>query len=196
VSDAALERIRDARILPIVRTDDAGEAEAQVARIVEGGLEVVELTTTIPGWERITETLRDESPELCVGVGTITSAELAAAAVAAGAQFCVTPYPVPAARPVLADAGIPMIEAGFSPSEVLGAAERGVAKLFPAHLGGAQYLRSLLAVAPAARIVPSGGIALEETAQWLTAGAFAVGIGSDLTRGDDVRGRVQAALRA
>jgi 2-dehydro-3-deoxyphosphogluconate aldolase/(4S)-4-hydroxy-2-oxoglutarate aldolase len=194
MNDQTLERIRQARIVPVVRTGEARDAAALVERIRAGGLRVIELTTTIDGWDRLVRTLRAESPELCIGVGTITSGDLAAAAVAAGAQFCVTPYPVPAARPVAEEADIPLIEAGFTPAEVLGAAERGVAKLFPAHVGGVAYLRSLLAVAPHARIMPTGGIPLAETAEWLAAGAFAVGVGSDLTRGD-VRLGLQAALR-
>jgi 2-dehydro-3-deoxyphosphogluconate aldolase/(4S)-4-hydroxy-2-oxoglutarate aldolase len=195
MNDPALERIRQARILPVVRTHDAREAAALVERILDGGLDVVELTTTIPGWDGLVQRLRVQTSELCVGVGTITSEDLASAAVDAGAQFCVTPYPVPPVRVVAERAGIALLEAGLSPSEVLGAAERGVAKLFPAHVGGVQYLRSLLAVAPTARIVPTGGIALAQAAEWLSAGAFAVGVGSDLAHGD-VRVGIREALQS
>jgi 2-dehydro-3-deoxyphosphogluconate aldolase / (4S)-4-hydroxy-2-oxoglutarate aldolase len=194
VNDPTLERIRQARIVPVVRTDDAHQAAALVDRIVEAGLHVVELTTTISDWDDLVGNLRAELAGVCVGVGTITSQELAARAVAAGAEFCVTPYPVPSARAVAEHAGVPLLEGGLSPAEVLGAAERGVAKLFPAHVAGVRYLRSLLAVAPTARIMPTGGIPLAEAADWLAAGAFAVGVGSDLTQGD-VRSRVEEALQ-
>ena len=69
-----------------------------------------------------------------------------------------------------------------------------VAKLFPAHVGGVSYLRSLLAVAPHARIMPTGGIPLASAADWLAAGAFAVGIGGDLTAPGDIAVRVAEAL--
>jgi 2-dehydro-3-deoxyphosphogluconate aldolase / (4S)-4-hydroxy-2-oxoglutarate aldolase len=191
----ALDRIRAARIVPVVRAPDAAVAEELVERIVAGGLDVIELTTTIPRWEELAARLRAAHPGACLGVGTVTSGELAAAAVAAGAEFTVSPFPVPDARPVFERAGIPFLEGGFSPAEVVGAAGRGVAKLFPAHVGGVRYLRTLLAIAPDARIVPTGGIALEDAREWLDAGAFAVGVGGDLARGD-VAARVREALAA
>jgi 2-dehydro-3-deoxyphosphogluconate aldolase / (4S)-4-hydroxy-2-oxoglutarate aldolase len=190
-----LDRIRAARIVPVVRAPDASAAEGLVERIVAGGLDVIELTTTIPGWEGLAARLRSSHPGACVGVGTVTSGELASAAVAAGAEFTVSPFPVPAARPVFESAGIPFLEGGFSPGEVVGAASRGVAKLFPAHVGGVQYLSTLLAIAPDARIVPTGGIALEDARAWLDAGAYAVGVGGDLARGD-VAARMREALAA
>jgi 2-dehydro-3-deoxyphosphogluconate aldolase / (4S)-4-hydroxy-2-oxoglutarate aldolase len=79
---------------------------------------------------------------------------------------------------------------------VFGAARFGVAKLFPAHVGGIAYLRSLLAVEPQARIMPTGGIPLVEAGKWLAAGAFAVGIGSDLTAPGDIVARVREALNS
>ena len=75
-------------------------------------------------------------------------------------------------------ARIPFIEGGFTPAEVAAAAGRGIAKLFPAHVGGPAYLRSLLAVMPGAKIMPTGGIPLAHVQSWLDAGALAVGIGS------------------
>ena len=127
-------------------------------------------------------------------VGTITSTELAERAIASGADFCVSPRLVPGARAALDAAGIPFIEGGLTPTEVLEAASHGVAKLFPAHVGGVRYLRSLLAVAPEARIMPTGGIPLDEVSDWLRAGAIAVGVGSDLTAPGDIASRVREAL--
>jgi 2-dehydro-3-deoxyphosphogluconate aldolase/(4S)-4-hydroxy-2-oxoglutarate aldolase len=191
--DRALGRIAGARVVPVVRSADARTAARLVDRMLEAGLRVVELTTTTPGWAALTARLRASDPELCVGVGTITHPELAAEAVAAGAGFCVTPHPVAGVRRRVEAAGVPLLEGGFTPAEVLAAADRGVAKLFPAHLGGVRYLRTLLGVAPAARIMPTGGVRLGEVSQWLSAGAFAVGVGSDLADGD-VAARLSEAL--
>ena len=91
-------------------------------------------------------------------------------------------------------AGVPFVEGGLTPTEVLDAASHGIAKLFPAHAGGLRYLQSLLAVAPEARIMPTGGIPLDEVRDWLAAGALAVGVGSDLTAPGDIAARVKAAL--
>ncbi len=132
---------------------------------------------------------------MCVGAGTVTTAAFAERAVAVGAEFCVSPCLAPEVRATLAPTGVPLLEGGLTPTEVLGAARHGVAKLFPAHVGGVRYLRSLLAVAPDARIMPTGGIPLAEVRQWLEAGAFAIGIGGDLTAPGDIGARVREALK-
>jgi 2-dehydro-3-deoxyphosphogluconate aldolase / (4S)-4-hydroxy-2-oxoglutarate aldolase len=187
-------RLRRARLVPVIRVGDADEARELIERLVEAELDVVELTTTIPGWAEVASRLRSAHPDLTLGLGTIADAEHARQAVAAGADFCVSPRLVPEARPVLAAAGVPFIEGGLTPTEVLDAASRGIAKLFPAHVGGARYLASLLAVAPEARIMPTGGIPLAEVPKWLEAGAIAVGVGSDLTAPGDIAARVQEVL--
>jgi 2-dehydro-3-deoxyphosphogluconate aldolase/(4S)-4-hydroxy-2-oxoglutarate aldolase len=188
--------IGSARLLPVVRVASADEALGVADRLGDAGLGVVELTATIPGWAGAVTALRDRAPHLTVGAGTLTSADDARAAVDAGAQFLVSPYPAPAVRPVAAAAALPFLEGGFTPGEIADAAARGPAKLFPAHVGGPAYLRSLLAVLPAARIVPTGGIRLPEVAAWLRAGAFAVGVGSDLTAEGDIGERIAQALDA
>jgi 2-dehydro-3-deoxyphosphogluconate aldolase / (4S)-4-hydroxy-2-oxoglutarate aldolase len=189
-------RLRAARLVPVVRVSEETRARQIVERLVDAGLGTVEITTTIPGWDRVVRALLDESPDLLVGVGTVTSADHARAAVQAGAHFCVSPLLVPEARGVLAQDGVPFIEGGLTPTEVWDAASRGIAKLFPAHVGGVGYLRSLLAVAPDARIVPTGGISLGDVAGWLAAGAVAVGVGSDLTAPGDIGARVAEALQS
>jgi 2-dehydro-3-deoxyphosphogluconate aldolase/(4S)-4-hydroxy-2-oxoglutarate aldolase len=187
-------RLRDVRIVPVVRVAAPGRARELVERILEAGLDVVELTTTIPGWAAVAAAVRSEHRNLAVGIGTVTSIEQAEQAIEIGADFCVSPRLVPDARAALDIAGIPFIEGGLTPTEVLDAASRGVAKLFPAHVGGVRYLSSLLAVAPDARIVPTGGIPLDEVSAWLRAGAIAVGVGSDLTAPGDIASRVQEAF--
>jgi 2-dehydro-3-deoxyphosphogluconate aldolase/(4S)-4-hydroxy-2-oxoglutarate aldolase len=89
---------------------------------------------------------------------------------------------------------VPFVEGGLTPTEVLEAASRGAAKLFPAHVGGVRYLTSLLAVAPGAQIMPTGGIPLDEVHDWLAAGALAVGVGNDLMAPGDIAARARRAL--
>jgi 2-dehydro-3-deoxyphosphogluconate aldolase/(4S)-4-hydroxy-2-oxoglutarate aldolase len=189
----ALEtRLRRARIVPVIRAGDPESARRLVERLLGAGLDTVELTTTIPGWQDVVSALRRE--DVFVGVGTIRTGEHARHAVEAGAHFCVSPCLVPGARPVLDAAGVPLIEGGLTPTELLEASSRGIAKLFPAHVGGLEYLRSLLAISPDARIVPTGGIALADAGDWLASGALAVGIGSDLTAPGAIGPRVREAL--
>ena len=127
-------------------------------------------------------------------MGTMTTVADAERALAGGAQFLVSPWPVPAVRPVADEAGVAFLEGACTPAELADAVSRGPVKLFPAHLGGPSYLRSMLAVLPGARIVPTGGIRLGDVGAWLAAGAAAVGVGSDLAAPGDVGQRVRTAL--
>ena len=190
----ALAAIGRAAVVPVVREDSA-ERAVEVARwTVEHGLDVVELTTTIPDWRAALRELREQAPGVTLGVGTLRTPSNAEAAIAEGAQFLVTPHPAPDVRAVADAHGIPLIGGGFTPAEVLEAADLGVAKLFPAHVGGIAFLRSLLALAPRARVVPTGGIALTAVPDWLAAGAFAVGVGSELRPSDQAAADLRAVL--
>jgi 2-dehydro-3-deoxyphosphogluconate aldolase / (4S)-4-hydroxy-2-oxoglutarate aldolase len=188
--------IRDAVILPVVREDDAATALEVAAWLIEQGLGVVELTASTPGWQPAVGELRARAPEVVIGVGTLRTREDAEQAVAAGADFLVTPCPAPAVREVADAAELPVLEGGFTPGEVLAATDRGIAKLFPAHVGGTALLRSILALSPGARIVPTGGIRLADVAAWLDAGAYAVGIGSELRPDPDVAAALRDTLAA
>jgi 2-dehydro-3-deoxyphosphogluconate aldolase / (4S)-4-hydroxy-2-oxoglutarate aldolase len=157
-------------------------------------LNLIEFTATTAGWAEAVSAARGQWPQLVIGAGTLRTEADAEQAVQAGAEFLVSPLPAPGVRAVAERSGLPFVEGGFTPAEIAAAAAMGPAKLFPAHVGGPAYLRSLLAVLPGAAIVPTGGIRLDDVAQWLAAGAVAVGVGSDLTADDDVAGRVKRAL--
>lgn len=188
---APLERIGAARLLPVLRTRDAAEAVDVVAGLTAAGIDVIELTTTIDGWATALERVRSEHPEACVGVGTVLRADTAQAALDGGAQFLVSPRLVPSVRTLARETGTLFVEGGLTPTELMTALDAGgVAKLFPAHAVGPEYLRSLLSVVSGARIVPTGGIPLAQVRTWLDAGAFAVGVGRDLTAAVDIAARV------
>jgi 2-dehydro-3-deoxyphosphogluconate aldolase / (4S)-4-hydroxy-2-oxoglutarate aldolase len=193
-AEVVFNRIRRVRLVPVIRVQQAATALQLVERLLVAGIDVIEVTTTIKGWDEVIETIKRTNSDVCVGAGTVTTPAFAERALAVGAEFCVSPGLVPAVRTALEPASIPLLEGGLTPTEVLAAARHGVAKLFPAHVGGVRYLRSLLAVAPEARIMPTGGIPLADAAQWLEAGAFAIGIGGDLTAPGDIAARVREAL--
>jgi 2-dehydro-3-deoxyphosphogluconate aldolase / (4S)-4-hydroxy-2-oxoglutarate aldolase len=188
-TESALDR---AVVVPVVREESADEARSVAAWLIEQGLEIVELTASTPGWERAVGSLED----VIVGVGTLRTREDAERAVAAGARFLVTPCPAPDVRAVADAANVPLLEGGLTPGEVLAAADRGIAKLFPAHVGGTALLRSILALSPGARIVPTGGIGLADVPAWLDAGAYAVGIGSELRPDPEVATVLRDTLAA
>ena len=185
--------MRAQRIVPVIRAEDGGEARAQGRRCVEAGLRLVELTTTIPSWAETLRESRSQCPDGIFGVGTVTTAEQAEAALGSGAAFLVSPRAAPEARSVGDARGIPVIEAGFTPTEVAAVGTGRVAKLFPAHVGGPAYLGSLRATMPDLQLVPSGGISLGDVPEWLRAGAFAVAVGSDLTAAPGTRGPAAGA---
>jgi 2-dehydro-3-deoxyphosphogluconate aldolase / (4S)-4-hydroxy-2-oxoglutarate aldolase len=183
-------------VVPVVREDGAERALLVAGWLVEQGLDVVELTASTPDWEPAVRALRASAPDVVVGVGTLRTREDAELAVAAGADFLVTPCPAPAVREVAEAAVLPLLEGSFTPGEVLAATDRGIAKLFPAHVGGPGLLRSILALSPGARIVPTGGIRLADVPAWLDAGAYAVGIGSELRPDPGVAGALRDTLAA
>ncbi|MET9464560.1 bifunctional 4-hydroxy-2-oxoglutarate aldolase/2-dehydro-3-deoxy-phosphogluconate aldolase [Streptomyces sp. NPDC006544] len=173
------------RLLPVLRDADADEAVRHTTALLAAGCRVVELTTSTPGWAGAvarTAPLSDAHgrPAL-IGLGTVTTAEDARAALDAGAAFLVSPYPAPEVRAVASERGAVFIEGGFTPGEIASAVRSsGAAKVFPAHVGGPRFIRSLKAVLPDALIVPTGGIGPGEVREWLAAGAAAVGIGNGL----------------
>jgi 2-dehydro-3-deoxyphosphogluconate aldolase/(4S)-4-hydroxy-2-oxoglutarate aldolase len=189
--EAAIGR---ARLLPVLRTADTAGAVHAAETLLDAGLSVVELTATTPGWAGALAGLRDARPDAVIGAGTVATADDARRAVDAGADFLVSPYPAAAVRAVATEAGVPFIEGGYTPGEIAAASARGIAKLFPAHAGGPAYLRSILAVLPGARVVPTGGITLADVPGYLKAGAYAVGVGSDLLKTPDPAAAVRAVL--
>jgi 2-dehydro-3-deoxyphosphogluconate aldolase/(4S)-4-hydroxy-2-oxoglutarate aldolase len=90
-AEAVFERIRRVRLVPVIRVEDSAGALALVDRLRTAGLDVIEVTTTIDGWDTVIETIRGRHPEVCLGAGTVTTPALAARALEAGTQFCVSP---------------------------------------------------------------------------------------------------------
>ncbi|MEU9377852.1 bifunctional 4-hydroxy-2-oxoglutarate aldolase/2-dehydro-3-deoxy-phosphogluconate aldolase [Streptomyces sp. NPDC048255] len=173
------------RLLPVLRNADADEAVRQAAALLAAGCRAVELTTSTPGWaEAVTRTvpLSDaHGRRALIGVGTVTTTGQAEAALEAGAAFLVSPYPAPEVREVAGRRAAVFIEGGFTPGEIASAARSaGAAKVFPAHVGGPRFIRSLKAVLPEALIIPTGGVRPGDVHDWLAAGASAVGIGDGL----------------
>lgn len=178
-----LQQIHQQRVLPVLRLASAGEAVDAAQALLSEGLRVIELTATTSDWERALIELQAEArDDALIGLGSVVDETTARSAVEAGARFLVSPWPSPSVRLVATDARIPFLEGAFSPAEVAAAAALGPVKLFPAHVGGPTMLRSLRALLPDAVVVPTGGIATEDVPAWLSAGAHAVGVGSDLLR--------------
>ncbi len=176
--------LADQVVLPVLRTDSAEQAVIRALSLIDVGMSLVELTATTPDWSMALREVCERSPDTIVGLGTVTDQKTARLAIEAGASFLVSPWPSAEVREVASAADVLFIEGAFSPGEVAAVAKRGIVKVFPAHVVGPDYVRGIRQLLPDATLVPSGGIPLEDVPLWVGAGAFAVGVGSDLFSGD------------
>lgn len=177
-----MERLLAARLVGIVRLDDL-ELTVDVASLaLDAGLEVVEVTFTLPSAGRAIERLRRDHPGALVGAGSVRRLTELEDAAAAGAQFLVAPGLNPELIDAAARRGLPMLPGVFTATEVdlglrLGAE---LLKLFPAEPSGPGYVASMLQPFPDANLVPTGGISAGNATAYLNAGAVAVAMGSSL----------------
>jgi 2-dehydro-3-deoxyphosphogluconate aldolase / (4S)-4-hydroxy-2-oxoglutarate aldolase len=179
-----LGRIREVGIIPVVRAASADEAAAAVGAIRAGGIPLIEITMTVPGALRLIEDVaRRSGAEVLVGAGTVLDAETAQACIQAGARFVVSPVLDLDTIACCHRHGVPVFPGALTPTEVLLAWRSGadMVKVFPCgSLGGASYVRALKAPLPQIELVPTGGVSLENAADFIEAGASALGVGSDL----------------
>jgi 2-dehydro-3-deoxyphosphogluconate aldolase/(4S)-4-hydroxy-2-oxoglutarate aldolase len=155
-----------------------------VAAILKGGISVLEITMTVPGAVRMIEELSAEvDPEVIIGAGTVLDAQTARACIDAGAQFIVSPALDLGTIALCGQQGILVMPGVLTPTEVVTAWTAGAdfVKIFPAGaVGGASYLKALKAPLPQVKMVPTGGVSLQNAATFIKAGAEALGIGGDL----------------
>jgi 2-dehydro-3-deoxyphosphogluconate aldolase/(4S)-4-hydroxy-2-oxoglutarate aldolase len=169
------------RVVPVARGLDADSAPLLVEALRDGGITSIEITVEGSGGiDAIAAAAREGS---VVGAGTITTVSQAAAAVGAGARFLVTPHVDVGIIDWARERGVPIVPGALTPTEIATARRHGAAavKIFPAHVFGPDYLRSLRGPYPDLRAVPTGGIEAGNAAEYLAAGAVAVGVGSWLT---------------
>jgi 2-dehydro-3-deoxyphosphogluconate aldolase/(4S)-4-hydroxy-2-oxoglutarate aldolase len=182
--DDVVRRIGEIGIVPVVRASSVEEANRAVEAICAGGIASVEITMTVPNAiSVIREVVQQRGKDVLIGAGTVTSAAQAEACILAGAQFLVSPG---LSAAVLAEAknhSILAIPGALTPTELMSAQEHGASlvKIFPCgNVGGAKYLKSLKAPFPKAMLIPTGGVNTANAADFIAAGAFALGVGADL----------------
>jgi 2-dehydro-3-deoxyphosphogluconate aldolase/(4S)-4-hydroxy-2-oxoglutarate aldolase len=181
---AVLARIKEIGIIPVVRAESSDIAMRAVEAISEGGVPIVEITMTVPGAiptiERVTAKY---GAEVIVGAGTVLDQETARLCILAGAQFVVSPILDLDTVTTCRRYNVAAIPGALTPTEVLAAWTGGAdcVKIFPANaVGGPGYLRSLKAPLPNIELIPTGGVTLDTAAEFIEAGAVALGVGSDL----------------
>jgi 2-dehydro-3-deoxyphosphogluconate aldolase/(4S)-4-hydroxy-2-oxoglutarate aldolase len=165
-----LEQIHECGVIPVVRPPIPAIAAELGAALVEAGLPCIEITFRAAGAPQAIERLRTDVPSMLVGAGTVLSVAQGRAAIAAGAQFLVSPGTNPAVVDLALHEGIPMIPGVATPSEIEANLARGidVLKLFPAEvLGGVRFLKAVIGPYRAVMFVPTGGIDLGNLAEYL-----------------------------
>ena len=170
-------------VVAVVRLDDLSRAAALAEALVAGEVRAVEFTFTNPAAAgaiaAASETL---GPRALIGAGSVLDAETARTAILAGAAFVVTPT---LSLPVISLCnryGVATVIGGLTPTELLTAWEAGATyvKVFPASLGGPRYLRDVLAPLPQLKLIPTGGVSVDNAGDFIRAGAAAVALGGNL----------------
>jgi 2-dehydro-3-deoxyphosphogluconate aldolase/(4S)-4-hydroxy-2-oxoglutarate aldolase len=171
-------------LIPVLRARNIRQAHAVVLAIISGGITIVEVTMTVPGAVNLLKELKREYfGELLLGSGTVTTADEAKATIDAGAEFVVSPSLHPDVIAATKEMGKVSIPGALTPTEVITAWRAGAdyVKVFPCSaMGGASYLKSLLAPFPFLKLIPTGGVTHHSAESFLQAGACALGVGSDL----------------
>jgi len=177
------QSIADSGIVAILRADSSTGLIQAVEALLAGGVTTMEVTMTTPGaLAVVAEAVARFGREILMGVGSVLDPGMASAALAAGAEFIVTPVTRPEVIRLCNRAGKPIASGALTPTEAWLGHESGAdfIKLFPAELGGPGYIRSLLAPLPMLRIIPTGGVTPETCGDFLRAGSVALGAGSAL----------------
>jgi 2-dehydro-3-deoxyphosphogluconate aldolase/(4S)-4-hydroxy-2-oxoglutarate aldolase len=181
---AVLKQIVDVGVVPIIRASNAEEALLAVEAVREGGIPIVEITMTVPGAVELIRSLVKRIGEtVLIGAGTVLDAQTARDCISAGAEFVVSPgLDIETIKLVKAQ-GKAMLAGALSPTEIITAWKAGsdFVKIFPcAVVGGPKYLKALKGPLPQIPMVPTGGVDLTTAAEFILAGAAALGVGGDL----------------
>jgi 2-dehydro-3-deoxyphosphogluconate aldolase/(4S)-4-hydroxy-2-oxoglutarate aldolase len=178
----SLDRLGEVGVVAVVRSPSSHDALTVARVLVAAGIGAVEITWTTPSAATAVRALRDEFPAVLLGAGSLRTPAHAAEAAAAGADFLVSAGSPPTLVSGMLDTGRLVLPGVFTPTEIMAAADRGVAaaKLFPALAHGPSGLAALRGPFPDVAFVPTGGVGIEDVGAWLAAGAHAVGLGSAL----------------
>ncbi len=195
--DTALKRALATGIIPVIRAATPEDALFAAEAVLAGGINVAEITMTVPGATTVVSRLAKEMPEILVGAGTVLNADAAQRCLDAGAQFLVSPGLNLKTLEYAQKQNVLMIAGALTPSEVMSAWENGadLVKIFPcSQVGGASYIRALKGPFPEIPLVPTGGVNLDTCADFIAAGASALGVGGELILKEAIRHRNAATI--
>ena len=191
------ETIAENGLVAIVRLDDLSAAIPLTEALLRGGVRSVEFTFTNPLAGRVIEQVRGAlTGQVAVGAGSVLDPETARVALLAGAEFVVTPTLNVATIELCSRYGVPTVIGALTPTEILTAWQAGASyvKVFPATVGGPQYLKDVRGPLPQVKLIPTGGVNLDNAADFIRAGASAIAVGSNLVDAPTVRNEDWATL--
>ncbi|HBQ64382.1 MAG TPA: bifunctional 2-keto-4-hydroxyglutarate aldolase/2-keto-3-deoxy-6-phosphogluconate aldolase [Clostridiales bacterium] len=177
-------RIKKSGLVAVVRADSEHKAVAIAEQCAEAGVAAIEITFTVPGAHRIIEKLAGHfGSTILVGAGTVLDAETARIAILSGARYVVSPCLVPDVVRCCSRYQVAVMPGAMTIRETLECMEAGadMVKVFPGELFGPAVIKAIKGPLPQAPLMPTGGVSLDNVAQWIKAGAEAVGVGGALT---------------
>lgn len=182
-----LQRIVNTGVVAVVRAESPEQALKTAEAVMKGGIDVIEITLTVPGAMEVIADLNKVFPkqEILLGAGTVLDAETARMAVLAGARFIVSPGFNPDVVKLCNRYQIVSMQGCMTVTEIITAMEAGadVIKFFPGDAFGPSIIKALKGPLPQAGFIPTGGVSLDNVEQWIANGCVAVGVGGELTRG-------------
>ncbi len=181
-----LGKITASGLVAVIRAENPDQAERIAEACALGSVAALEITFTVPGASGVIQHLAKESAgRILVGAGTVLDPETARIAILAGAQFVVGPALNPATARICNRYQVPYMPGAGTVGEVIEALECGadIVKIFPGEILGAAFVKAVKSPLPQAQLMPTGGVNLENVADWISAGSVAVGVGGNLTAG-------------
>ena len=178
-----LTRLIDSGVVGVIRMKDTNRLLKVIEAVRSGGVKCIEITMTVPGAVDIIRQLTKAVPaDVLIGAGTVVDEETAAKVIEAGATFVVGPVLNLGVVSLCAKRGIAVMPGCYTPTEILAGWKAGadIIKVFPATSLGPKYFKDLRGPFPDIRMMPTGGVTIDNVGEWIAAGACAVGIGSDL----------------
>ena len=178
-----LQRVLDCGIVAVVRSNDSSQLVEVCKALVDGGVDVAEITFTVPGALEVLAAVKKKlGDKLLLGAGTVLDTETARAAILAGAEYLVSPTLNLDVIRLAKRYGKMIMPGVYTPTEALTAWEAGadILKVFPAEIVGPAFFKALKGPLPQLRLMPTGGVDLNTASSFLEAGAVCLGIGSQL----------------
>jgi len=178
-----LEAVRSTGIVAVVRMEDSSKVLPCCEAILDGGIDCLEITMTVPGaLEQIAAVSETFGESVTLGVGSVLDDETIKRSVDAGARYVVSPVYKPGMIKTCHSLDVPIMPGAFTPTEIQDAHENGadVIKVFPAAFFGPKYIKAVKAPLPHLRLMPTGGVSVDNADEWIKAGSFALGVGSSL----------------